>query len=175
MGKNLRQQRRGKGTPTYRSPSHRYIGAVAHENLQKGIVKEILHAPGRNTPVAVISSESREFLAIAREGDAAGSEYEILALGNLPEGTKVFNIEINPGDGGRMCRSAGSAATILSHEGNRTTLLMPSKKKKSVSSECRAITGMPSNTGRGDKPFMKAGNLHHRMRALGKLYPRTSG
>ena len=57
MGKNLRQQRRGRGTPTYRFPKHRLIGRVSYANVPhagSGTVVDIVHASGRYAPLAVI-------------------------------------------------------------------------------------------------------------------------
>ena len=54
MGKNIIAQRRGKGSPTFQSPSHRHPGPVAFPPLDeaRGVVTEILHAPGRTAPPA---------------------------------------------------------------------------------------------------------------------------
>ncbi|HLD48892.1 MAG TPA: 50S ribosomal protein L2 [archaeon] len=172
MGKLLRQQRRGKGSPTYSSSSHRNLGKTEHGF---GIVTDIVHDSEKKSPVVIVKSGDKEFLAIARKGEAVGTDYSSSEIGSMPEGTKIFNIEIVPGDNGKLCRSPGSAASILSHEGEKTTVLLPSKKKKTLLSKCMAVIGSPAGAGRIEKPFMKAGKMHHAMRAVGKLYPHTSG
>src|SRR3989338_7165039 len=113
MGKNLRQQRRGKGTPRYRSPSHRYIGRISYSGFAKeGSVVDIVHGPGFRSPVAVIDTGSGRMMNLATEGTRVGqkicsdaSEGSIVELEKITEGTKVCNIEIVPGDGGKLCRT----------------------------------------------------------------------
>ncbi len=185
MGKNLRQQRRGRGSPTYRSPGHRYLGKVTYTNMplsENGRVVDIMHAPGRHVPVAVVDFNGQKSLVIAAEGLQSGEVLtntvktgSIVKLSNVPEGSKVYNIEFNPGDGGRLCRTSGAFATVISREGKWCTLLLPSKKKKVVSAECLATVGSVASSGRLEKPFMKAGTKHHAMKALGRLYPHTAG
>ena len=68
MGKRLIIQRRGRGTPTYRSSSHRFRGKVSYRSYDayekdgsiKGLVTDIIHDPGRSAPVAVVKFENGE-------------------------------------------------------------------------------------------------------------------
>ncbi len=66
-------------------------------------------------------------------------------LKNIQVGTSVYNIEIEPGRGGIMVRSAGNAAQVLAHEGEFTTLKMPSSEIRKVKSTCFATIGVVSN------------------------------
>jgi len=74
MGKNLRGQRRGRGTsPTYRSPSHRHPGPVTLPARRgDGIVTEIFQAPGHTAPLARVRFDGQEILMIACDGLAVG-------------------------------------------------------------------------------------------------------
>jgi large subunit ribosomal protein L2 len=184
MGKRLRAQRRGRGTPRYRSPSHRFIGRIKYQKeAQKGYVVDIMHAPGRKTPAAVVQTKKGNELMLAPEAMQIGQMVSttgtdigtITEIGNIPEGTKICNIEIRPGDGGKLCRSSGTFATLVSHDKNNTIILLPTKSKKVLPSNCRATIGSIASSGRKDKPFMKAGNKFYSMQALGKLYPHTRG
>ena len=187
MGKNLIQQRRGKGTPRYRSPSHRFVGVINYSLIpagaQRGVVLDIIDAPGRTSPVAVIDFGGQKFLQIAHEGMFTGQQINfsesrlgnILRLGDILEGTKIYNIELNPGDGGKLCRASGAFATLISREGNKVVVLMPSKEKKTLSANCRATIGNVASSGRTEKPFMRAGAKFYAMRALNRLWPRTKG
>jgi large subunit ribosomal protein L2 len=186
MGKNLPQQRRGKGTPRYRSPSHRFKGKPKYQIREggQGIVTDIIHDPGRSAPLSVVRFDSGEGLMIAPEGIHIGQTilYEgrpevgnVLRLKDVPEGTKIHNIELAPGDGGRLCKAGGASATVISHIRNKTIILLPSKKRKTLSSNCRATVGTVAGSGRKEKPFMKAGNKFYALRAKNKLYPRTRG
>ena len=71
MGKNLKQQRRGKGG-SYKSPSHRYVGKISYPSFKSGKVTDIMHAPGRRTPVASIATEGKKFMQIASKGMQVG-------------------------------------------------------------------------------------------------------
>jgi large subunit ribosomal protein L2 len=177
MGKNLRQQRRGKATQRYLVPSFRYLGKVTYNNMPaaSGVVVDIAHAPGRRGPVALVDFGGSKSFVIAGEGMAVGQNFQAMKLKDIPEGSKIYNIELSPGDGGRLCRSTGAFATIISKEAGRCTILLPSQEKKVVSAECLATPGSAAASGRVEKPFMKAGARFYQMRALGKLYPRTSG
>lgn len=184
MGKNLRQQRRGKGTSVYKSPSHRYIGSFNYPSKDaSGIVTDIIHAPGRNVPVAVIGSGKNSFMNIAHEGMETGQNVgnektepgNIVEIGKIPEGSKVYNIELHPGDGGRLCRSSGAFAVLIAHEKGKSVILMPSKQKKIISDGCRVTIGSVASSGRTEKPIRKAGTKAIMMRARGKYYPTVKG
>ena len=121
MGKNLRQQRRGKGNPVYRAPSHRYIGKIRYPSIEsgEGEVIDIVHSTGKFTPVAIVKIQDKKELMLPVEGTHTGQiikfggapeDGNVVELKNVPEGSLVCNIELRPMDGGRMCRAPGSAA-----------------------------------------------------------------
>ncbi len=87
----------------------------------------------------------------------------------------VCNIELRPGDGGKLSKSSGAFATVVSHTPQGTIITLPSGKSKYIADFCRATIGVVSGAGRTDKPFLKAGTKFHLMRARGRKYPRTSG
>jgi large subunit ribosomal protein L2 len=96
-------------------------------------------------------------------------------LSDIPEGVAIFNIEGIPGDGGRYARASGTAARIVSKYPDKIVVILPSKKKKDFNPNCRAIIGTVAGGGRPEKPFLKAGTRHFRMKAKNKLYPNISG
>lgn len=195
MGKNIISQRRGRGTSTYRSPSHRFIGRISYpkidqkqnEGVLMAYIKDIFHDPGHTTPIAQVQYENgqKDYLfayngmhtdkVIFIGSKAQPQVGNILPLKNIPVGATIFNIEASPGDGGKFIRSAGSFATIISKTDKKITVLFPSKKQKDFDPESRATLGVLASSGRKDKPFVKAGKRHHAMRAKNKLYPQTSG
>lgn len=191
MGKNLIQQARGKGGPTYRAPSFRYLGKVSHrefdENLVKGEVIDILHCQGHSAPLAQVKYENGETcLLIAAEGMKVGDTVEsgkqaqaeignTTCLRNLPEGTVVYNLESQPGDGGKFARSSGTFARVLAKMNDKVIVQLPSKKEREFSPDCRASIGIISGGGRTEKPFLKAGNKYYKMAAKNKLWPSVSG
>jgi len=183
MGKRLIQQRRGRGTGTYKSPGHRFIGPAKHP-LSEGdsTVMDILHCAGHSAPLMAVSCESGEIaLQIAPKGVAIGDNLSdgvsgsVKRLGDLAEGTLVYNIEARPGDGGKFVRSSGAFARVVSKDGNIVRVKLPSRVEKTFLADCRAAIGVVAGNGRTEKPFMKAGNRFHRMKARNKLYPRVCG
>jgi len=195
MGKRLIQQRRGRGTNRYRSPSHRFIGAISHfpydeterEGLSEGKIMDIINCPGHSAPLAVVQKENGDIFAIfAAQGvytgkkihsgiNAKPEEGNVIPLKNAKVGTNIFNIEEKVGDGGRYVRAAGSFATVVAKTEEKITIKMPSKKNKIFNPNCRASVGIIAGAGRKEKPILKAGKRHYIMKAKNKLYPQTSG
>ncbi len=187
MGKNLISQRRGRGSSTYRSSSHRFQGEVKHPHLNTaGTITDILHCAGHSAPLLEVATLSgHTALAIAPEGMKVGDEIafgteevregNVLQLKDIPEGTSIHNIEIHPGDGGKLVRSSGVFARIIAKTEQGVQVKLPSKKEKVLNPACRAAIGIVAGSGRPEKPFMKAGTRYHRMAARNKLYPRVCG
>ena len=84
-----------------------------------------------------------------------------LALGDIPEGTLVHNVELMPGKGGQMARSAGSSVQILGREGNYTLLRLTSGEVRKVLSVCRATIGEVGNADFELVNLGKAGRKRH--------------
>lgn len=187
MGKRLIQQRRGRGTRRYLAPSHRFKGAAKHPRMETGgVIIDLIHCPGHTAPLMAIENELGEFaLTIAplgiKIGDSVSKGEDSLANGSvsmlkdLPEGTLVYNVEAKPGDGGKFVRASGAFARILSKSENHVRVELPSKKKKLFPSSCKAAVGVVAGGGRCEKPILKAGTKHFKMKARNKLYPRVSG
>ena len=190
MGKNLIQQRRGRRKGRYNVPSHKSRGEIKYSNEKelKGTVEEILHDPGRTSPLAKIRLENNKaMLILATEGTEIGREIKftenkgdckkgnILPIGTIPEGYPIYNIEIIPGDGGKLVRAGGSGASVVSHDSKKTVIKLPSGKFKTFDSSCRATVGIAAGGGRKDKPFLKAGKKYLARRKKGKQYPVVRG
>src|SRR5713226_9708901 len=88
-----------------------------------------------------------------------------LPLKNIPAGTVVHNIELRPGKGGQMARSAGSQAQLVSREGGLALLKLPSGEVRRVPEECQATIGQVGNADHENVSFGKAG----RKRWMGKM------
>ncbi len=80
-------------------------------------------------------------------GEASVEIGNVLPLGKIPEGTMVCNIELSPGDGGKMVRSSGAYATVVTHTPDGTILKLPSKRTKYVNDLCRATVGVSQERG----------------------------
>lgn len=191
MGKRIRVQRRGKGTPIYRAKSFRQLGEVrlppATQEVAEAVVVDILHDPGRSAPVARVRySDGQERLVLAPEGIKVGDRLacgisapirrgNTLSLAEIPEGTTVHNIESNPGDGGRFVRASGTYATLIAHDVGQAMVQLPSGEIRAFDPRCRATIGVVAGGGRVDKPFVKAGKRYYAMLAKGKPYPHVRG
>ncbi len=188
MGKRLIIQRRGRGTPTYRSASHRFKGRIAYrfyddiekEGSLQGRVVDIIHDPGRSAPLALVNFENNEkLLILAPESimiddeiacgiSAPISPGNSLPLAEIPEGTPLYNIEKNPGDGGKFVRASGTYASLITHDVGKAIIELPSGELKAFHPQCRATIGVVAGGGRKEKPFLKAGNRHYATKAKGK-------
>tara|TARA_B100001167_G_C16635320_1_gene241491 strand:- start:30 stop:602 length:573 start_codon:yes stop_codon:yes gene_type:complete len=144
-----------------------------------------MHDPGRTAPIAKIDDGDNHYTMIAHDGMHVGQEVstghgaEIKIgntsyLGSIPEGTRVYNVELKPGDGGKLARSAGQTAVVISH-GKQTTVRLPSKAQKTLDNMCRATVGAVAGSGRGEKPIAKAGKNFYRNRARPKVWPKVRG
>lgn len=85
-----------------------------------------------------------------------------IKLKNVPVGTNVYNIEFEPGKGGKIVRSAGSSAQVLAHDGEYVNLKMPSTEVRKFLGECFASIGMVSNPENRFYRTGKAGKNRHR-------------
>ena len=190
MGTRIISQRRGRGTSTYRAHAFRSKGPAkyVHSNVNLDAkVIDLIHSPGHSAPLAKLKySDGQKGLIIATEGMFVGQKIQIgagvpaikgniLQLSNVPAGSLVFNIESKPGDGGKMVRSSGSSAKVVSVIGSKVSLLMPSKKQKLFDGQCRVTIGVVAGGGRLEKPFLKGGKRNKALKARGKLHPHVSG
>lgn len=188
MGKRLIQQRRGRGTKTYTSPGFRFKGAVKHHRLEtSGKVVDLVHCAGHSAPLMEVSYlTGGKNLAFAPHGIKVGDEITIgkeaelkkgnvLPLAEIPEGTLIHNIELRPGDGGKLVRTSGVFAKVVAKTDNSVKIILPSKKEKLLLPRCMAAIGLLAGAGRPDKPFLKAGTKFMKMRARNKLYPKVCG
>ena len=192
MGRRIQGQRRGRGTSTFRAPSHRYKADLSHKrtedaDLISGTVVGIEHDPARSAPVAEIEFEDGDRrLVLAPEGVGVGDELQIgisaaiepgntLPLAEIPEGVPVCNVERQPGDGGKFARASGTSADLITHDRDAAVVQLPSGEVKRLDPECRATIGVVAGGGRTEKPYVKAGKKYHKMKARGTKWPRVRG
>jgi large subunit ribosomal protein L2 len=197
MGKRIRVQRRGRGGSTFRASTHKRVAPAQYpqaitpkecsEASINGVVEAFVHDPGRGAPLAFVRFENGETCyTVTPEGTFKGQQIRlggkapvevgnILPLGKVPEGTLVCNLELRPGDRGKLAKSSGAYATVVGHTPQGTMIKLPSGRTRYISDYCMATVGVVSGAGRTDKPFLKAGEKFHLMRARGRKYPRTRG
>ncbi len=184
MGKRIISQARGHGGPRYRVRKKAFLHKIKYPMLNgEGEVLKFVHSGGHSAPLLKIRINNEIFFNPSAEGMYEGQKVSIgkengvgsiVKLKDVPTKTEVYNIEINPGDGGKLIRTAGSFATVVKKTKDKVTLLLPSKKEKDFSGDCRASIGIIAGSGRIDKPVMKAGRMFYIKRTKSKLWPRTS-
>jgi len=192
MGRRIQGQRRGRGSPTFRAPSHRYKADLSHRTVEDGdvvagTVVDIEHDPARSAPVAAVEFEDGDQrLVLAPEGVGVGDELQVgvsaaiepgntLPLAEIPEGVPICNVEANQGDGGKFARASGVNATLMAHERSVAVVQLPSDEVKRLDPQCRATIGVVAGGGRTEKPIVTAGNKYHKMKSRGTKWPNVRG
>jgi large subunit ribosomal protein L2 len=170
----------GKMTVRHRGGGHKRHYRIIDFKRDKfgvpGKVATIEYDPNRSARIALISyvdGEKRYIIAPAglKVGQTivSGPESDILTgnalpIKNIPLGTQIHNIELKPGKGGQMARSAGSFAQLVAKEGDAAQLRLPSGEIRIVSINCMATVGQVGNVESENVSLGKAG----RSRWLGK-------
>lgn len=176
----------GRTTVRHRGGGHKRKYRVIDFRRDKdgipGTVKAIEYDPNRNARIALVQypdGEKRYILAPLYLNVGAkvssGPDSEILVgnclpIGNIPLGTIIHNIEMKPGKGGQIARTAGAGAQLVAKEGDYAHIKLPSGEVRLLSTKCRATVGQIGNIEQENISLGKAG----RSRWLGKR-PRTRG
>lgn len=172
-GRNVRGKitvrHRGGGT----RPKYRIIDFKRRKDDIPGAVKTIEYDPNRSANIALIvyaDGEKRYILAPdkLKVGDViySGPEADIkvgnaLPIANIPVGTMIHNIELKPGKGGQMARSAGNAAQLMAKEDKYAQVRLPSGEVRKVLVQCRATIGEVGNADHSNIQIGKAGRKRH--------------
>jgi large subunit ribosomal protein L2 len=163
----------GRVTVRHRGGGHKRLYRVIDFKRDKigipGRVATIEYDPNRSARIALVvyaDGEKRYILApLGLQVGAslmAGPEAEVrvgnaLPLRNIPLGTLVHNIELQPGKGGQLARSAGTAAQLMAKEGDYAMLRLPSGELRRVAVVCMATVGQVGNTDHANVKIGKAG------------------
>merc|ERR1712050_698695 len=181
MGRVIQCQRKGAGS-IFTSRSKGRKGAAKLRSLDyaerqgfiKGLVKDIVHDPGRGAPLAKVQFKDpykyRKVTdtMVCPEGICTGQFIHagkkatlnignIMPIGQMPEGTIVCQLEEKSGDRGKIAKASGGYCTIVAHntDTGKTRVKLPSGIKKLYSSRNRAMLGLVAGGGRIDKPMLK--------------------
>ena len=160
---------RGGGTKR----KYRIIDFKRNKDGVKGTVVSIEYDPNRTSNIALISyADGEKRYIIAPKGLQVGMAIESgehadikvgnnLPLANIPEGTMVHNVELQPGKGGQMARSAGSSVQVLGFEGKYALLRLTSGEVRKVLATNRATIGEVGNEDHELVSLGKAGRKRH--------------
>ena len=171
--KNGGRNNLGRITTRHKGGGHKHHYRIIDFKRSKvgitGTVERIEYDPNRSAYIALIKYEDgdRSYI-IAPSKITVGSKVlsaeqtEIspgnsMKMSNIPLGTNVHCVEMKPGKGGQIARSAGSSARIVAKEGIYTTLRLQSGEMRKILSECRATIGVVSNSENNLRSFGKAG------------------
>ena len=136
-------------------------------------VKSIEYDPNRSANIALVQYEDGEKRYIVapyglKVGDkvVSGPEADIIAgnalpLANIPVGTFIHNIELYPGKGAQLARSAGVMAQLMAKENKYALIRLPSGELRNIPSECYAVVGQVSNIDHANVSYGKAGRVRH--------------
>jgi large subunit ribosomal protein L2 len=186
MGKRIIQQARGHGSLSYRVRRKAYQFKIKYPAGEgEAEVLSLIHSAGHSAPLIKVKVGKEIFYNPAFDGAIVGQKIKIggaevkpgniLAIKNIDLGTRIYNIELNPGDGGKMMRAAGCSSILSKRlENNKFALMMSNKKEVIISGDCRASIGTIAGGGKILKPFVTAGSKWFKMKARNKLWPRTS-
>ena len=152
---------------------YRVIDFKRDKQGMNATVTTLEYDPNRSAFIALVTYEDGEKRYIIapdglKVGDTvrSGSDADIkpgnaLALADIPVGTVIHNIEMHPGKGGQMVRSAGNMAQLMAKENGYALLRLPSGELRNVSDKCMATIGVVSNLDHENVNYGKAGRVRH--------------
>lgn len=160
--KDAGRNRQGKITTRHQGGGHkRQFREIDFRRVKDGIparVASIEYDPNRSAHIALLNyADGEKRYILAPEGVKVGDRLEsgegvdiragnALPLRNIPTGSTVHAVEMRPGGGAKLARSAGNRVQLLAKEGNRAALRLPSGEIRTVLSECRATVGSVGNS-----------------------------
>jgi large subunit ribosomal protein L2 len=136
-------------------------------------VKSIEYDPNRSCFISLVEyadGEKRYILApnglkvgatIVSGPDSPPEVGNAMPMANIPGGLEIHNIEMNPGQGGKLVRTAGGVARLSAKEGDWVTIILPSGEMRRIKSKCRATIGQLGNLDHGNVSIGKAGRSRH--------------
>ena len=152
---------------------YRIIDFKRNKDDMPATVIGIEYDPNRTSNIALIKYEDGTLNYILaplglKDGDTvvSGAKSDIrigncLPIENIPVGTLIHNIELNPGQGGKLVRTAGGEAQLMAKEGKYAHVRLPSGEMRLVLARCRATIGTIGNTDHGNIKIGKAGRKRH--------------
>jgi large subunit ribosomal protein L2 len=177
LKKNAGRNNQGKITVRHRGGgSRRKYRIIDFKRFKDGIpatVVGIEYDPNRSANIALICyADGEKAYILAPEGlkdgmtimNGAEAEARVgncMPLANIPIGAQIHNIEMHPGKGGQLVRSAGTSAQLMAKEGKYATLRLPSGEMRMVPIECRATIGVVGNGEHSLINVGKAGRTRH--------------
>ncbi len=155
---------------------YRVIDFKRRKDDVKGEVMAVEYDPNRSCFIALVQYvDGEKRYMLAPQGIKIGAIVEsgqsvepavgnCMPMRNIPVGLNIHNIEMNPGQGGRLVRAAGGTARLMAREGDWAVIQLPSGEMRRVRSDCRATIGQLGNLDHQNVSLGKAGKTRHRGR-----------
>eukprot|EP00997_Jenningsia_sp_PLL12_P006253 NODE_2799_length_864_cov_79.992638_g2311_i0.p1 GENE.NODE_2799_length_864_cov_79.992638_g2311_i0~~NODE_2799_length_864_cov_79.992638_g2311_i0.p1 ORF type:complete len:260 (+),score=7.60 NODE_2799_length_864_cov_79.992638_g2311_i0:44-823(+) len=202
MGRVIRGQRKGNPKSIWKTHNLHRVAPAKFRTLDysekhgyiKGVVRDIIHDPGRGAPLAKVQfRDTKSFKLnteyfLAAEGMYSGQYVycgekaridigNVLPVNKIPEGTIICNVEHFAGDTGQFARTSGTFATIIgqAEDGSKTRVKLPSGIRRTIVGGARAMIGIIAGGGRNERPFLKAGSKHYKAKPKRKMWPKVRG
>lgn len=167
----------GKVTVRFRGGGARRIYRIIDFKRTKddmpATVQSIEYDPNRNCFISLVQyADGEKRYVLSPEGIKVGAQIEsgqsvepkpgnAMPLASIPVGVEIHNIEMNPGQGGKLVRTAGGVARLMAKEGDWATVVLPSGEMRMIRKECRATVGQLSNGDYQNVKIGKAGRKRH--------------
>jgi large subunit ribosomal protein L2 len=179
LSKKGGRNNRGRVTVRHRGGGHKRRYRIVDFKRDKSgtaTVMSIEYDPNRTARIALVLFEDgiKRYIVAPNGvtvGDTvqSGADVPVITgntrpLSTLPTGTQVHNIEVTPGKGGQMAKSAGAVAQVMAHESGYTLVRLPSGEMRRLLSTCTATVGQVSNLDHKNEKLGKAGRNRHRGR-----------
>jgi large subunit ribosomal protein L2 len=177
LKKNAGRNNQGKITVRHHGGGNRQkYRIVDFRRLKDGVPATVIgieYDPNRSANIALICyADGEKSYIIAPQGLAVGQKVmngasaeirtgNCLPLSEIPAGTMIHNIELYPGKGGQLVRSAGNGAQLMAKEGSYATVRLPSGEMRMVPLTCRATIGIVGNIDHNLINYGKAGRIRH--------------
>lgn len=177
MSKTAGRNNQGRITVRHRGGGakrkYRIIDFKRTKDNVPATVSAIEYDPNRSANIALLTyADGEKRYILAPVGISVGTKVHsgekcdikpgnCMPLMNMPTGTVVHNIELKPGKGGQLVRSAGNSAQLMAKEGDYALLRLPSGETRLVRRECRATVGQVGNTDHENITIGKAGRKRH--------------
>ena len=177
LKKNAGRNNQGKITVRHHGGGNRQkYRIVDFSRLKDGVPATVIgieYDPNRSANIALICyADGEKSYIIAPQGLAVGQKVmngasaeirtgNCLPLSEIPVGTMIHNIELYPGKGGQLVRSAGNGAQLMAKEGSYATVRLPSGEMRMVPLTCRATIGIVGNIDHNLINYGKAGRIRH--------------
>jgi large subunit ribosomal protein L2 len=160
---------------------------IERDGSLRGQIVRFIDDPARGALLMeILFTDASTIALLAPEGARIGAEVHsgatapvglgnCLPLSRVPEGAPIFNVELDPGDGGKLVRAPGSYATLVGREKDKVYVKLPSKRQLTLFGTCRAQLGIVCGGGRLEKPLLKAGASFHKKHAQNRKWPVNRG